>query len=104
MKIRSRIDKRTAVGFIEAPIVLVLSISYFSYVFQLPHGTFLTFGLGDWVDPYFTNAGYLLHSDDPNPLWRRAGDGRRVEQASVRNRLDGDGLLDEAESCNRSTK
>ena len=35
--------------------MLVLSVSYFSYVFQLSHHTFLQSGLGDWIDPYFIN-------------------------------------------------
>ncbi len=41
-----------------ASILLVVSLSYLSYVFQIFHRTFWTSGLGDWMDPYFIN--YLL--------------------------------------------
>jgi hypothetical protein len=41
-----------------ASIVLTLSLAYFSYVFRIWEGTFLTRGIGDWQDPYFIN--YLL--------------------------------------------
>jgi len=41
-----------------AAILLVVSLSYLSYVFQIFHHTFWTSGLGDWIDPYFIN--YLL--------------------------------------------
>jgi hypothetical protein len=52
------IDKRTAVKVSHVAIVLVVSLSYLSYVFQIFHHIFWTFGLGDWIDPYFIN--YLL--------------------------------------------
>ena len=55
MKIRSRIDRRTAVRLVYSSIVLVLSASYFARLFRLPHDTMLKSGLGDWVDPYFIN-------------------------------------------------
>jgi len=41
-----------------ASIVLVVSLSYLSYVFDILHPTFWQAGLGDWIDPYFIN--YLL--------------------------------------------
>ena len=41
-----------------ASIVLVVSLSYLSYVFDIFHDTFWKAGLGDWIDPYFIN--YLL--------------------------------------------
>lgn len=41
-----------------ASIVLVVSLSYLSYVFDIYHATFWNAGLGDWIDPYFIN--YLL--------------------------------------------
>jgi hypothetical protein len=41
-----------------ASILLVVSLSYLSYVFQIFHDTFWKAGLGDWIDPYFIN--YLL--------------------------------------------
>lgn len=41
-----------------ASIVLVMSLSYLSYVFDIFHDTFWKAGLGDWIDPYFIN--YLL--------------------------------------------
>ncbi len=40
---------------VHASIVVALSIAFFSHVFRLSSGTFLTTGLGDWVDPYFIN-------------------------------------------------
>ena len=39
-------------------VVLAVSLSYLSYVFDVFHETFWTAGLGDWIDPYFIN--YLL--------------------------------------------
>jgi glycerol uptake facilitator-like aquaporin len=48
----------TATRLIHASIVLALSVSYFAYVLRLHDRTFLTSGLGDWIDPYFIN--YLL--------------------------------------------
>jgi len=39
-------------------VVLAVSLSYVSYVFNVFHETFWTAGLGDWIDPYFIN--YLL--------------------------------------------
>jgi hypothetical protein len=51
-------DKRTGVKVSRAAILLVVSLSYLSYVFQIFHHTFWTSGLGDWIDPYFIN--YLL--------------------------------------------
>src|SRR6266550_4029004 len=53
-----QIDKRTAVKVSHAAILLVVSLSYLSYVFQIYHHLFWTSGLGDWIDPYFIN--YLL--------------------------------------------
>ena len=53
-----QLDKRTAVKVSHAAILLVVSLSYLSYVFQISHHIFWTFGLGDWIDPYFIN--YLL--------------------------------------------
>jgi len=41
-----------------ASIVLAVSLSYLSYVFDICHDTFWRSGLGDWIDPYFIN--YLL--------------------------------------------
>jgi hypothetical protein len=53
-----QIEKRTVVKVSHASILLVVSLSYLSYVFQIFHHTFWTSGLGDWMDPYFIN--YLL--------------------------------------------
>jgi len=39
-----------------ASIVLAVSVSYLSYVFDIFHSRFWTSGLGDWIDPYFINA------------------------------------------------
>ncbi|MFL6279217.1 MAG: hypothetical protein ACJ731_03840 [Vicinamibacterales bacterium] len=43
---------------LRAAIVLGVSLSYLSYVFDILHATFWHAGLGDWIDPYFIN--YLL--------------------------------------------
>jgi hypothetical protein len=43
---------------LRASLVLAVSLSYLSYVFDIFHETFWTAGLGDWIDPYFIN--YLL--------------------------------------------
>ena len=53
-----QIEERTVVKVSRAAILLVVSLSYLSYVFQIFHRTFWTSGLGDWIDPYFIN--YLL--------------------------------------------
>lgn len=53
-----QIERRTVVKLSRAAILLVVSLSYLSYVFQIFHHIFWTFGLGDWIDPYFIN--YLL--------------------------------------------
>jgi hypothetical protein len=53
-----QIDRRTAVRVSHASILLLVSLSYLSYVFQIFHDTFWKNGLGDWIDPYFIN--YLL--------------------------------------------
>jgi hypothetical protein len=53
-----QIKKRTVVKVSHASSLLVVSLSYLSYVFQIFHRTFWTSGLGDWMDPYFIN--YLL--------------------------------------------
>jgi len=45
----------TAVRFARAFVVLVLSASYFSHVFNLPAGAPLEAGMADWVDPNFIN-------------------------------------------------
>ena len=39
-----------------AAVVLVVSLSYLAYVFDIAHSTFWNAGLGDWIDPYFINA------------------------------------------------
>jgi hypothetical protein len=44
------------VKLVRASIVLTCALVYFTYVFRLTSGDFLTAGLGDWVDPYFINA------------------------------------------------
>ena len=36
--------------------ILVLSVVYLDYVFQLRTGVWLRSGLGDWIDPYLINA------------------------------------------------
>ena len=41
-----------------ASALLVVSLSYLFYVFDIFHRRFWTVGLGDWIDPYFIN--YLL--------------------------------------------
>jgi len=43
---------------LRASIVLAVSLSFLSYLFDIFHGPFWTAGLGDWIDPYFIN--YLL--------------------------------------------
>ncbi|HEY4671526.1 MAG TPA: hypothetical protein VIG78_05635, partial [Gemmatimonadaceae bacterium] len=43
---------------LRASILLGLSLSYLSYVFDIFHAPFWNAGLGDWIDPYFIN--YLL--------------------------------------------
>ena len=43
---------------VRAAVVAGLSLGYFAFVFRVSEGTFLTTGLGDWLDPYFIN--YLL--------------------------------------------
>jgi hypothetical protein len=43
---------------VRASVVLAVSLTYLSYVFDIFHQTFWTAGLGDWLDPYFIN--YLL--------------------------------------------
>ena len=43
---------------LRAAVVLAVSLSYLSYVFDVFHDRFWTAGLGDWIDPYFIN--YLL--------------------------------------------
>lgn len=40
---------------VEASIVIALSAWYFSNVFRIQDGTFLTVALGDWLDPLFIN-------------------------------------------------
>ncbi len=43
---------------LRASLLLAVSLSYLSYVFDIFHQPFWTAGLGDWIDPYFIN--YLL--------------------------------------------
>ncbi len=43
---------------LHATTLLVVSLSYLGYVFDIVHDTFWKAGLGDWIDPYFIN--YLL--------------------------------------------
>jgi hypothetical protein len=43
---------------LRASVLLGVSLSYLSYVFDILHATFWNAGLGDWIDPYFIN--YLL--------------------------------------------
>ena len=60
----------TATRLVNASIVLALSVSYFAYVLRLHDRTFLTSGLGDWMDPYFIN--YLLEHWH-HSVWTLAG-------------------------------
>ena len=53
-----QIENRTVVKVAHASIVLAVSLSYLSHVFQIFQERFWTSGLGDWIDPYFIN--YLL--------------------------------------------
>jgi hypothetical protein len=50
-----QIERRTVVKLSRAAILLVISLSYLSYVFQIFHHTFWTSGLGDWIDPSLIN-------------------------------------------------
>jgi hypothetical protein len=40
---------------VQALVALVVTVGYFSYVFQIPRDSFWQFGIGDWGDPYFIN-------------------------------------------------
>jgi hypothetical protein len=40
---------------VQALAALVLTVAYFSYVFQIPRDSFWQLGIGDWGDPYFIN-------------------------------------------------
>jgi hypothetical protein len=53
-----QIDRRIVAKVSHASILLLVSLSYLSYVFDIFHDTFWKNGLGDWIDPYFIN--YLL--------------------------------------------
>jgi hypothetical protein len=47
---------KPVVKVVHASIVLVVSLSYLSYVFRLFDAGSWNSGLGDWLDPYFINA------------------------------------------------
>src|SRR5688572_11634762 len=51
-----RREAEAVVKVVHASIVLVVSLSYLSYVFQLFDAGSWNSGLGDWLDPYFINA------------------------------------------------
>jgi uncharacterized membrane protein len=40
---------------VQALAALILTVAYFSYVFQIPRDSFWQLGIGDWGDPYFIN-------------------------------------------------
>jgi hypothetical protein len=54
-RVRSGCYTPRVVRLIRASVVVVLSVCYFSYVFQISQDTFLGSALGDWGDPYFIN-------------------------------------------------
>lgn len=55
--IPARIDKQTtAARIVNASILLAVSLSFLSFVFQSSREAFWKAGMGDWMDPYFINA------------------------------------------------
>src|SRR4051794_14990413 len=68
-------DRNTVARLGRALIVLVISLSYFGYVFQVIRPVFRTSGLSEWLDPYFLNMvsehwyhSLLTFSDPSSPL------------------------------------
>src|SRR5690349_12715338 len=70
-----REEETTRARVARGMIVLVLSIVYFGYVFQVLRPPFRTSGLSAWLDPYFLNVlaehwyhSLLTLSDPTSPL------------------------------------